>query len=421
MIISRLAASADLARLCLVAGILAAGCAREPLPAPAPPATPPRSALVFVLIDGFRSDYLDRGITPALSALAASGVRSVGMRPAAPSVSAPNHYTLVTGLYPDRHGMVDNTFFDPELGMYGVDEVSRVDPRFWEAATPLWITAQRQGVRSGSTFYGGSDIPIHGTTASVFLPRGRTVSNSARVDQILTWMDLPEAERPGLYLLYFGSVDTAGHLNGPDAAPTNAAIAEADAAIGRLVAGLRERGVDGTTNIVIVADHGMTDISLTRLIRLADLVDVEAVQDTSYGATLGVNPRPGREAEVERALLRPHEHMTCWRKGEIPERLRYGANPRVPAIFCIAEKGYTIATPLAEARYRVRLLGNHGFDPELPEMAALFLAHGPAFKRNATLPVFDSVHVYALLAHVLGIRPEPGDGDLEVLRAALAP
>lgn len=380
------------------------------------PAHRTEAPLVLVLLDGFRADYIDRGVTPAISALAADGVRGP-MRPSTPSVSAPNHYTLVTGLYPDHHGMVDNTFYDAELGMYGMDEASYNNPRFFEGATPLWVTAERQNVRSASAFWGGPNLPIHGVRASLSMPFDERTPNEARVDQVLTWLALPPAERPGLVLLYFGSVDTAGHIFGPDAPQTNGAIAAADSAIGRLVSGLEARGQEA--NIVLVADHGMTDLSEQRVILLEDLVDVAAVQETSYGATLGVNPRAGREAEVERALLRTHEHMTCWRKSEIPARYHYGTHTRVPAIFCIAEKGWTVVTPAARARYPMLFRGNHGFDPALPEMAALFVANGPAFRQGVTVSAFDNVDLYPMLARVLGIRAEVSDGNAATLAAAL--
>jgi predicted AlkP superfamily pyrophosphatase or phosphodiesterase len=377
------------------------------------------SPLIVVLIDGFRADYLDRNITPVMSGLAAQGVRAP-MRPSTPSVSAPNHYTLMTGLYPDRHGMVDNTFLDPTLGFFGAEPASYAVAGFYEQATPLWVSAERQGVRVGSAYWGSPSVPIHGVRASHQIPYAENVPNADRVDRILAWFDLPEAERPRLFMLYFGSVDGAGHLYGPDAPQTNAAIADADAAIGRLVEGLRARNALDATNIVLVADHGMTEISRSRVILLSDLVDVNAVQETSYGATLGVNPKPGREAEVERALLKRHAHMSCWRKAEIPASYHYGANARAPAIFCLADPGWTIATPVAIARYPIELHGNHGFDPAIPHMAALFVARGPAFARGAALPAFDNIHVYPMLAHVLGVTPESVDGRLDVLRPALA-
>jgi predicted AlkP superfamily pyrophosphatase or phosphodiesterase len=402
----------------MLAAFALAACVHAPIQAQSP--TPERRGpLIVVLIDGFRADYLDRGVTPAISSLAASGVRA-SMRPSAPSVSSPNHYTLMTGLYPDRHGMVDNTFLDPALGFFGLDPASYGVAGFWEQATPLWVGAERQGVRVASAYWTGPNVPIHGVRATHAIPYAENVPNAERVDRMLSWFDLPEAERPRLFLLYFGSVDGAGHLYGPDAPQTTAAIGDADAAIGRLVEGLRARNALDSTNIVLVADHGMTEISRSRVILLSDLVDVNAVQETSYGATLGVNPKPGREADVERALLRRHEHMSCWKKADIPEIYHYGTNARVPAIFCLADIGWTIATPTAIARYPVELHGNHGFDPASPQMAALFVAHGPAFARGATLAAFDNIHVYSMLAHVLGVTPEAVDGRLDVLAPALA-
>ncbi len=412
MKLSRLAA--------LAAALFAVSCATAPADAP-PPQAEARAPLIVVLIDGFRADYLDRGITPNISALAANGVRAP-MRPSTPSVSAPNHYTLMTGLYPDHHGMVDNTFFDAQLGGYGFDDSSFSVPGFWEGATPLWVSAERQGVHVGSAMWGGPSVPIHGVTASRVMPYAERAPNPARVEQILQWFHGQPEEQPGLYLLYFSSVDTAGHAFGPNSPQVNGAIAEVDAAIGQLVGGLQAADRLPGVNIVLVADHGMTEIARSRLIRLADMIDVSKVQETSYGATLGINPRPGHEAEVARTFLRPHEHMQCWRKNEIPAQYHYGTNARVPAIFCIMESGWTISTPISERAYaNVELRGNHGFDPAHPEMAALFVASGPAFRDGVTLPAFDNIHVYPMLAHVLGVTPEAVDGRLSVLQPALTP
>lgn len=384
------------------------------------PAQSARAPLIVVLIDGFRADYLDRGITPNMSALAASGVRAP-MRPSTPSVSAPNHYTLMTGLYPDHHGMVDNTFYDAQLGGYGFDDSAYNNGAFYEGAAPLWVSAERQGVRVGSAFWGAAAVPIHGVRATLAMPYSETTSNPARVEQILQWFNLQPDEQPGLYLLYFGSVDTAGHVFGPNSPQVNGAIAEVDAAIGQLVGGLQAADRLPGINIVLVADHGMTEISRQRLIRLSEMIDMSKVQETSYGATLGINPRPGHEAEVERTFLRPHEHMQCWRKNEIPAQYHYGAHPRVPAIFCLMEAGWTISTPISEAAYaNIELRGNHGFDPALPDMAALFVASGPAFRDGLTLPAFDNIHLYPMLAEVLGVTPEDVDGELAVLAPALA-
>jgi len=160
-----------------------------------------------------------------------------------------------------------------------------------------------------------------------------------------------------------------------------------------------------------VSDHGMATISPTSIIYLDDLIDLKSVVVTTYGAEGGVNPLPGHEAEIEKVLLAPRPHMQCWLRRDIPARLHYGRNPRVPAIFCLADVGWTVITRQAASYYPL-LHGNHGYDPAEPTMAAFFLAHGPAFKAGVVLPTFDNVDVYPLLARLVGVKPEPNDGRL---------
>jgi predicted AlkP superfamily pyrophosphatase or phosphodiesterase len=205
----------------------------------------------------------------------------------------------------------------------------------------------------------------------------------------------------------------------------NAAIGQADTAVARLVEGLRARNLSASTNIVIVADHGMTAVDATdRLILIDQFVDVTKLNAVAFGAYIGVNPNPGSEVEVERAMLAPHPHMTCWRKADIPGRLHYGTNARVPAIFCLAEPGWLILTQqigaYAQIAYPDGFRGNHGYDPAVADMAALFIAHGPAFRRGVTLGGFENTSVYPMLARVLGLAPEANDGDIADLAPALA-
>ncbi|UPT63014.1 MAG: ectonucleotide pyrophosphatase/phosphodiesterase [Hyphomonadaceae bacterium JAD_PAG50586_4] len=379
--------------------------------------------LVLVLLDGFRADYLDRGHSPTLRAMADAGV-SASMRPSFPSVSAPNHTTLVTGRRPDNHGVIDNLMMDQAIpGWFGAGNAAvDHDPRWWAEATPLYITATRQGVRSGEMFWYGADIPYDGDLPADRRPEG-ALSLNAKVDAVLAWFDRPAAERPRFVVLPVFEVDEAGHVFGPNAPETNAAIAAADAAVTRLIEGLRARNALDGANFVIAADHGMTEVSTEqRVILLDDFVDASRLVVTTYGAYIGVNPRPGFEAEVERAMLQEREHLECWRKNEIPARFHYGAHWRVPAIFCLADRGWLVMTraigEAARAHYP-SFNGNHGYDPADPEMAALFIANGPAFRRGVTLPAFDNVDAYPMMAEMLGVEPGEHDGDADTLRAAL--
>jgi len=386
-------------------------------------ANPP---LIVLSIDGFRADYFDRGLTPALAGLAAAGVHARAMRPSFPSVTDPNHYTLMTGLYPNHHGIVDNTMVDPAMpGMaFGGPHTAGTDsdPRWWNQATPLWVSAERQGLKTATSQWPGDEAEVRGVPASYRQPptpaHGPAPSMDQQVDTVLGWLDLPAGQRPALIRLHFGAVDTAGHLFGPDSAQVNAAIVKVDGEVSRLVAGLKARNLYDAVNLVVVSDHGMATISPTSIIYLDDLLDLKTVVVTTYGAEGGVNALPGHEAEVEKVLLAPREHMQCWRRRDIPARLHYGRNPRVPAIFCLADLGWTIVTREAAAYYPL-LHGNHGYDPAEPTMAALFLAHGPAFKSGVTLPPFDNVDVYPMLAKLVGVRPEPNDGRLADIAPAL--
>jgi predicted AlkP superfamily pyrophosphatase or phosphodiesterase len=376
---------------------------------------------VLVSIDGFRADYLDRGLTPALSGLAARGARGA-MRPSFPSKTYPNHYTLVTGLRPDHHGVVDNTMEDPAIP--GVtfrlaDRATVTDRRWWDDGVPIWVTAEKAGLRTANVFWPGSEAPIQGVRPTDWVPFDMSWSAERRTDQVLAWLDRPPAQRPAFVALYFDEVDTQGHRFGPDSAEVNAAIARTDAAIGRLLAGLSARAI--AANVVVVADHGMAPISDERVIFADDLLAADAGRAMALGAFMTYAPAPGRKAEVEAALIRPHPHMACWRKGEIPARHHYGSHRRVPPIFCLPETGWEITT---HERLRTRThvnRGDHGFDPDAPEMRAVFVAAGPGLRPGVRVGDFDNVDVYPLLARLLGVRPELNDGDLDELRILLAP
>lgn len=385
------------------------------------PANDSAPRVLLVSIDGFRADYADRGYSPTLSALAAEGVQAQGMQPSFPSLTFPNHYTLVTGKYPDHHGLVDNAMFVPELGRFTLSKRDAVgDGRWWEQADPIWVTAERQGARTATLFWPGSEASIHGVRPSEWRLYDGDLSYDARVDQVLQWLDRPAEQRPRFMTLYFEAVDTAGHYDGPDSPETNQAIAQVDAALARLVAGMKAHGQYDNVNLIVLADHGMASTPAEQRILLDKLFDPAYANIVSTGAISGIIPAPGHERDVEKALLRTHEHMQCWRKQALPAALHYGGNDRVPPLFCMAQVGWLIERNAASALHHGKpLLGEHGFDNADPAMRALFVAHGPAFKRGVTVPVFPNVDVYPLMTHVLGIQGEPGDGRLDDVKDML--
>lgn len=387
---------------------------------PSPQAGTATGPVILVSIDGFRPDYLDRGQTPTLRALAADGVRAKAMKPSFPSLTFPNHYTLVTGLYPDHHGIVNNRFVDPATGRRFVynNAKTTVDADWW-GGEPIWVGAEKQGVRTATMFWPGSESAIAGVRPSHWLPFNGKMTPKARVDQLFAWMDQPESERARFYTLYFEQVDHAAHEDGPDAPSVNAALREVDTAIAHLVAGLKQRGEFDRVNLIVVSDHGGTAISKERTIFIEDLVPKDDAVAVNLGVLAGFNPRRGRTADVEAKLLKPHDHMRCWRKSDVPARLHYGTNPRIPALICLADDGWQISTREYLASREKFSLGDHGYDNDDPNMRALFIAHGPAFRRGLVVPEFDNVDVYPLLAHLLGIRPARNDGDFSVVAPML--
>ena len=402
------------------------------LPSVTTPVAPARATAqppvtILVSIDGFRADYLDRGITPRLSALATGGVRAP-MTPAFPSKTFPNHWTLVTGLTPDHHGIVANNMEDArrpgETFTMATD-----DPFWWNTAEPLWVTAERAGLRSATMFWPGSNVAWGGTVTkgqnhdqSTGGERPRdwqqfaiAQTGTQRADAVIDWLRRPAAARPRFVTLYFDTVDTAGHDGGPDSPAVNTAVADVDVQIGRLIDGLAALGQPA--NLVIVADHGMAATSSERTIaldRIANPVDYRVLETGPYAS---LYPVPGHETTLERALLRPHPHMTCWRKSAIPVRFRYGTNPRIPPYFCLAETGWlTVKT----APTKPFAGGNHGYDDQAIEMRALFIASGPAFRPGVTLSPFPNTDVAPLLRDLLGLPAGTGlDGSDTPFRKAM--
>jgi predicted AlkP superfamily pyrophosphatase or phosphodiesterase len=383
-----------------------AGLERHPAPGTSP------APVILISIDGFRADYLERGLTPTLASLAAGGVRADALKPAFPTLTFPNHYTLVTGLYPDHHGIVNNRMVDPISGKQFVYKGSKsiADPMWW-GSEPIWVSVEKQGHHAATMFWPGSDVAIAGVRPSHWLHFDGKLSPHRRVDQLLRWTDLRGNERPLFYTLYLEQLDHAGHDYGPDSAEVNSALREIDGALARLVAGLEARGLFDKTNLVIVSDHGMTASSPDRLIYLDDLVDVDRADVVTYGILAGMNPPAAYADAIGRTLLAVHEHMRCWRKSEVPPRLHYGTNPRIPALLCLADDGWVITTHADAAKRKKFSLGEHGYDNDDPAMRALFVAYGPAFKQGLRVAEFDNVDVYPLLAHLLAITPAPNDGD----------
>lgn len=394
----------------LFALLLGAGCHAAPPAGAAPPArsTASQPRVIVLGFDGFARRYLDTDSAPALHALARGGVTARWMIPSFPTLTFPNFYALATGLYPDHSGIVSNGFFDPSFDTAFLYKSPVARESRWWGGEPIWVTTTRQGVRAATMFWVGSDAVIENTRPARWHSYSHAEPFAARVDSLLAWLDLPADRRPRLLMGYFEEPDGAGHGYGPDAPETQTAVLRVDSVLAQLVSGIHARHLDDSVDVIIVSDHGMTEVSPTRTVYLDDVVDSGSVRVDYQTPLLLISARDGnQDALLARLSGLPHVHV--WKKADVPARLHYSTSPRITPIVGLADVGWTIAWRHGAPWHGK---GAHGFDNAAPDMRALFLARGPSFRAGRTIPEFPNVDVYDLLAHLLGVAPAHNDGTL---------
>lgn len=397
-----------------------AACTPRSAPAPAP-----RLArhVILISLDGFRADYLTRPAAARLRAIAARGVRAERMVPVFPSKTFPNHYAIVTGLTAERHGIVANAMRDAELGSFTLrDTLAQSEPRWW-GGEPIWVTAELQGIHAAAVSWPGSEAAIKGVRPTWWQRYNHDETAASKIEKVMRFLQLPADSAPGIVTLYFHDVDTDGHAYGPDAPETDVAIARVDSAVGAIEDGITRLGLRDQVTFVIVSDHGMAPVSGDRQIVLDDYIDLSTIDVIDWTPVGAVVPRDGNVERVFTALQGKHPHLQVYRKGEVPARWHFNNNPRITPIVLVADDGWTI-TSRESLRRRTergptRWGGAHGYDPELPSMGALFVAAGPGIAQGKVVAPFRNVHVYSLLAHLLGLSPAPTSGTLDSVRAML--
>jgi predicted AlkP superfamily pyrophosphatase or phosphodiesterase len=379
---------------------------------------PAAPIVILVSFDGWRADYIDQVSAPNLNALAARGVRAKELIPAFPVFTFPNHYTIVTGLYPAHHGIVGNTIDDPGFPeRFTLSSDTAKDPRWW-GGEPVWVTAIRQGRRAAAVFWPGSEAPIDGVRPTFWLPFDDELSNAGRVAEALKLLALPDDQRPSFVTVYFSEVDHAGHDYGPESSELRTAAAHLDQALGQLVEGVTRLGLTNRATFVVVSDHGMAAVSESRLIFLDDYLDLKTVDVVDMGAFLSLRPRPPATVDaVHRKLRGKHPQLTIYKRDETPQRFHYRGNPRIQPILGIVGEGWTVTSHVREAERKPDAKprrGAHGYDPRLASMRGLFVAAGPSVKHGMVVAPFENVHVYDFLCALLGLTPAKNDGDAAV-------
>lgn len=368
----------------------------------------PDTYTVIVSLDAFRWDYGDMYATPFLDAMAQRGVKAV-MQPSYPASTFPNHYTIATGLRPDHHGIVNNSFWDPQKKiMYSMtDSTTRYNPNYY-LGEPIWITAQKQGLKTGNVYWVGSDIGIKSTYPTYYRKWSATprLDFAHRVDDAIRLLSLPQKERPRLVMVYFDEPDHSGHLYGPHGKETAQMVVSLDSLMGVFWKKIQALPIGKKVNLIITADHGMEDISDERFVAIGKYVKKEWCYHI-----IGTNPtsiftKPACRDSVLNAL-KGVPHIYVWKKEAVPDSLCYGTSNRLGDVIVAPELGWQFAS---EPRH---LKGAHGYFPQSPDMRVIFRACGPDFKKGYVSKGFVNVDIYPLLCHLLGIVPAPTDGKWE--------
>lgn len=408
---------------------------------------------LLISLDGVRADFLNRHLTPTLTSFINSGVSPPYMLPSFPSVTFPNHWTIVTGLYPENHGIVGNSFFDPKLkAEFYYTDPARSHQREWWGGEPIWHTVEKQGGRAAVHMWPGSEAEGHG--AAVVDRYNSTETLERKVNRILELLDLPAHKRPQFLAAYVPDVDVSGHKFGPNTTETDDVIRNVDGMLHSLFMGLELRNLSEIVNVVVVSDHGMASTDKSRLLYYEDLVDPKLIEHTDGWPLYGLRPYPQHNVtEIYEALKARETPNGPWsvylRDVDMPERYHFSRNPRIAPLWIVPETGWAIVTkkeypPDSKEEYNPR--GLHGYDNSHPLMRAMFVARGPAFQhlhgvgkewlgldrhsgavtvneaitkgavRAGRVQPFTNTEVYRLLCQSLGIKESVSDATLEELK-----
>uniref|UniRef100_A0A3Q1G9G1 Ectonucleotide pyrophosphatase/phosphodiesterase 1 n=1 Tax=Acanthochromis polyacanthus TaxID=80966 RepID=A0A3Q1G9G1_9TELE len=378
-----------------------------------------RPPLILVSLDGFRADYLKDHSShlPIISKLRNIGTTAPYIRPVYPTKTFPNHYSIVTGLYPESHGIVDNKMYDVSRDVFfslKTDEKFNVK---WYQGEPIWVTAMRQKLKTATFFWPGSDVAINGTYPNIHMKYDKDIPFENRVSTLLEWLSLPQGERGDFYTLYLDEPDTSGHRHGPGSSQVIQALANVDKIMGMLMDGLTEKDLHRCVNIIIVSDHGMEEASCEKAVFVSNYQEHSSDFTVIQGPAARIRPTHlpedyfsfNYEGLVKNLSCRnPDQPMRPYLKENLPKRMHFANNIRIERGHLYMKSGWQAALNRKEIKYCSG--GFHGSDNIFTNMQAIFIGYGPGFKENTVVPPFENIEIYNLMCDLLDIRPAPNNG-----------
>ncbi|KAK2856098.1 hypothetical protein Q5P01_004833 [Channa striata] len=378
-----------------------------------------RPPLILVSMDGFRAVYLkDHGSRlPVINKLRSIGTTTPYMRPVYPTKTFPNHYTIVTGLYPESHGIVDNKMYDvTRNAFFSLKTEEKFNPK-WYQGEPVWVTAIHQKLKTATFFWPGSDVAINGTYPNLYKKYDKSIDFTTRLSTLLEWLDLPKEQRPDFYTLYLDEPDSSGHYYGPGSTEVVSALEKVDKVLGKLMDGLKQRNLSKCVNLMVVSDHGMEEATCEK----ADYVSTYQFNTDKFNVIQGpaARIRPKNlpddyfsfdyEGLVKNLSCRTHDQpMRPYLKENLPKRFHFANNKRIERGHLYMKLGWQAALNNREIKYCKG--GFHGSDNMFTNMQAIFIGYGPGFKHRTVVPPFENIELYNIMCDLLGIRPSPNNG-----------
>jgi predicted AlkP superfamily pyrophosphatase or phosphodiesterase len=385
--------------------------------------------VILISLDGFRHDYVERFQPENLLRFIENGTAAEALIPSFPTKTFPNHYTIATGMKPENHGLVDNSFYEPEKDLvYSMGNRDIVEDGYWYGGTPIWVLAEQHGIKAASYFFVGSEAPVKGIHPSYYFSFDGSVPNLTRVSKVFEWLQLPEDERPRMITLYFSDMDNVGHRYGPDNnEQIGGRLEKLDRELGALFEGLKSFDLD--INIFIVSDHGMTNIPKENLLNLDHITEGIQARVVNNGALAHLHLENIEEMEeIYQKLKKSENHFKVVKVAdrEYYKNIEKYKN-RFGDLIIIPDLGHYLTTSNGMVSYQNRsamfktdVFGEHGFSQEYKDMHGIFFANGPMVKEGMTILPFENIHVFPLLANILGLPiPDDIDGKLEILEPIL--
>ena len=371
--------------------------------------------VLLISFDGFRADYIDWYDTPNFDQIKLNGVKAKSLKPVFPTKTFPNHYSIATGMYVENHGLIGNQFFDKKLNeFYQTKDREKVEDKRFYGGEPIWSTAEKQGLKTASYFWVGSEAQAGGHYPSIWKKYDQKQSFDARIDSVIKWFEKTIKNRPRLVMLYFHEPDNTGQKYGPRSKENKLMVESVDRTIGNILNKLKTLTIYKKLNVILVSDHGMTEIDKTKKIVLSKYIDTKKIKMEGSGAYTLLYSDENNEIEKSYLKLKQLSNIDVYKKENIPDKWRFKRHHRIKDILIVAKEGWTILKDNLEGSYYFYSKAAHGYDNDLQSMQAIFFAQGPAFKKDYTISSINNIDIYPLIAHILNIKSyHEIDGKLE--------